>query len=136
MRYLGLDLGDRSLGLAISDPLGIIASPLKTLFYEGDYNELLEELTSILNEKKIDAFILGLPKNMNNSEGPRAEKSREFKAFLEENLKVRVILEDERLSTKGAEKALIEGDVSRSKRKEKIDSVAASIILQNYLNRI
>ena len=95
MRYLGLDLGDRSLGLAISDPLGIIASPLKTLFYEGDYNELLEELTSILNEKKIDAFILGLPKNMNNSEGPRAEKSREFKAFLEENLKVRVILEDE-----------------------------------------
>lgn len=136
MRYLGLDLGDRSLGLAISDPLGIIASPLKTLFYEGDYNELLEELTSILNDKKIDAFILGLPKNMNNSEGPRAEKSREFKAFLEENLKVRVILEDERLSTKGAEKALIEGDVSRSKRKEKIDSVAASIILQNYLNRI
>lgn len=136
MRYLGLDLGDRSLGLAISDPLGIIASPLKTLFYEGDYNELLEKLTSILNEKKIDAFILGLPKNMNNSEGPRAEKSREFKAFLEENLKVKVILEDERLSTKGAEKALIEGDVSRSKRKEKIDSVAASIILQNYLNRI
>lgn len=136
MRYLGLDLGDRSLGLAISDPLGIIASPLKTLFYEGDYNELLEELTSILNEKKIDAFILGLPKNMNNSEGPRAEKSREFKAFVEENLKVKVILEDERLSTKGAEKALIEGDVSRSKRKEKIDSVAASIILQNYLNRI
>lgn len=136
MRYLGLDLGDRSLGLAISDPLGIIASPLKTLFYEGDYNELLADLKSLLKEKKIDAFILGLPKNMNNSEGPRAEKSREFKAFLEENLKVKVILEDERLSTKGAEKALIEGDVSRSKRKEKIDSVAASIILQNYLNRI
>lgn len=136
MRYLGLDLGDRSLGLAISDPLGIIASPLKTLFYEGDYNELLADLKSLLKEKKINAFILGLPKNMNNSEGPRAEKSREFKAFLEENLKVRVILEDERLSTKGAEKALIEGDVSRSKRKEKIDSVAASIILQNYLNRI
>lgn len=136
MRYLGLDLGDRSLGLAISDPLGIIASPLKTLFYEGDYNDLLEELDSLLKEKKIDAFVLGLPKNMNNTEGPRAEKSREFKTFLEEKLKVKVILEDERLSTKNAEQVLLEGDVSRSKRKEKIDSVAASIILQNYLNRI
>lgn len=134
-RYLGLDLGDKSLGTALSDPLGIIASPHETIFYSGDYRELIKPLSDLIKEKNVSTIILGLPKNMDNSEGPRAQKSREFRDFLINELATEVILEDERLTTKSAEQSLIETDTSRKGRKKIIDSVAASIILKNYLDK-
>lgn len=135
MRYLGLDLGDKTLGTALSDPLGIISSPGETIFYEGNYDELVLKVKEIVKEKNVGAIILGLPKNMNNTEGERANKSREFKALLEQKLKIPIILEDERLTSKSATQALIEADMSRKNRKKVIDSVAASIILKTYLDK-
>lgn len=135
MRYLGLDLGTKTLGLAISDRLGLIASPYQVLRYV-DVNELLIELKSIIENEKIDKLVLGLPKNMNNSIGPKALKVIEFKELLEKEIKLEVFLEDERLSTVEAEKYLISSNMRRENRKKVIDSVAASIILESYLRRI
>lgn len=132
MRYLGLDLGTKTLGLAISDKTNTIATPLTVIRYQ-DYEELIAELKLIVSEKEIGKFILGLPKNMNNSEGFAAERSLSFKKELEENFDIPVILIDERLSTVEAENILLSADVSRKKRKRVIDGVAASIILDTYL---
>ncbi len=131
MRYLGLDLGSKTLGLAISN--GVIASSFKTIYYK-DLKQLVNELIKIINTEKIDLLVLGLPKNMNNTIGPRAETTLEFKQMLEK-LNYKVILEDERLSTVSAHNYMIEADLSRKKRKEKVDSLAATIILQTYLDK-
>lgn len=134
MKCLGLDLGTKTLGLAISDSLGMISSPYKTIKY-SNYEHLISELKEIIILECIDKIIIGLPKNMNNTFGPRANQVLEFKKILENTISNEIILVDERLSTMEAEKYLLEGDMSRKKRKEKIDSIAASIILETYLRR-
>ena len=136
MRYLGLDLGTRSLGLSISDETKTIASTLKTIKYnENDYDYLLEEISKIISEFKISKFVLGLPKNMNNSLGYRCEETLEFKKILEDKFNIDVVLQDERLTTVEATNYMLQADISRRKRKKKIDALAANIILQTYLDK-
>ena len=136
MRYLGLDLGEKSLGLSISDKTGTIASTYSTLRFESkDYDSLLEPLKEIVEKEHIDAFVLGLPKNMNNSLGFRAEETINFKEKLENYLGLEIILQDERLTTIEANRYMLEADISRKKRKAKKDELAANIILQSYLDR-
>ncbi|MGM9878637.1 MAG: Holliday junction resolvase RuvX [Bacilli bacterium] len=134
MKYLGLDLGKKTLGLAISDRTGLIASFYKSLRYE-DEDKLIIEISNIVEKEKIDALVLGLPKNMDNSRGFRAQETLEFKEKLEQKINKKVILQDERLSTRMAENVLIDADLSRKKRKKVIDGVSAVVILQSYLDR-
>ncbi len=135
MKYLGLDLGSKTLGIAVSDKLGMIASSLTVIRHNEEYEKLIDEVQSFVNELEIDAIVLGFPKNMNGSIGPKGELSISFKADLEERLKIPVYLQDERLSTKSATDVLIKGNMSRKKRKKVVDSLAATIILQTYLDR-
>ncbi len=136
MRYLGLDLGTTTLGLATTDKTNQIASPLKTIrFANEDYESVLPELEQIIKEKKITKLILGLPKNMNNSLGYASERSVHFKNLLEQKFSLPVVLVDERLSTVEAEKILLSTDTSRKMRKKQIDGLAASLILETYLKR-
>ena len=135
MKYLGLDLGSRTLGIATSDATGLIASTYKTIRHNEEYDRLLEEVKQLIEELKIDEVVLGFPKNMNNTIGPKGELSLEFKEKLEKIINIPVVLQDERLSTKSALDTLIKGNVSRKDRKKVVDSVAATIILQTYLDR-
>ncbi len=134
MKCLGMDLGTKTLGLAISDSLGLIASPYKVIRYDN-IDKLIDEVIEIINKEKIECLVLGLPKNMNNSMGFASERSLNFKKLLEERIDKEVILIDERLSTVEAENILIGADASRKKRKQVIDEMAASIILDTYLRR-
>ena len=135
MRYLGLDLGSRTLGVSVSDKMGFIASGLTIIRHQEEYDRLINEVEKLVNEYEIEAIVLGYPKNMNGTIGPKGELSLSFKEELEKKLNIPVYLQDERLTTKSATDMLIEGNVSRKKRKEVIDSVAATIILQTYLDR-
>lgn len=134
MRYLGLDLGTKTLGVSISDQTHTIATSYKTIRYT-DYEELFIELTKIIKEFNIKKIVLGYPKNMNNTIGPKAILTEEFKTKLEDLFKLEVILQDERLTTVEATNYMLQADISRKKRKQKIDSLAATIILQTYLDR-
>ena len=134
MRYLGLDLGSKTLGVSVSDPSGIIASSYGIIRHDENYKELIDEVEKIVKEKSIDEIVLGLPKNMNNTLGEKAQLSYSFKEMLEERLNIKVNLIDERLTTKQATDLLISNDTSRKKRKKVIDAVAATIILQSYLD--
>ncbi len=137
MRYLGLDLGTRTLGLSLSDTTATIATTLKTIrFSEEDYDSLLPQIKAITEEFQVGKIVLGFPKNMNNTIGPRGEATIEFQKKLQEYLNMEVILQDERLSTVSAHQYMIAGDMSRKKRKEKVDSLAANIILQTYLDKM
>lgn len=135
MRYLGLDLGTKTLGLALSDKTGTIATSYKILKHDSEYDKLIDELEEIINSNEVEALVLGFPKNMNNTVGERAEIALKFKEKLEERYSLPVYMQDERLSTKEAENMLIKNDTSRKKRKKVIDSLAATIILQSYLDR-
>ena len=136
MRYLGLDLGTRTLGVSLSDTTLTIASSLTTIrFEEGCYEALLEPLENLIEEYHVTKIVLGLPKNMNNSIGDRAQTTLEFKALIETKFGIEVVMQDERLSTVEATNYLLEADMSRKKRKKKVDAVAANIILQTYLDR-
>ena len=135
MRYLGLDLGTKTLGLAISDSLGTIATGYKILHHQEDYDSLISQLVEVVNEKNIKLFVLGFPKNMNNSVGERGEIALKFKEKLERKFQLPVYMEDERLTTRQAESLLISNNTSRKKRKKVIDCVAATIILQSFLDR-
>ena len=135
MRYLGLDLGSRTLGMAVSDSLGMFASSYKIVRHNEEYERLINDVLETVQEKKIEAIVLGLPKNMNNTIGPKGELSFQFKKMLEEKLDIPVYLEYERLTTRQAESILIKNDTSRKKRKKVIDSMAATIILQSYLDK-
>ena len=136
MRYLGLDLGTKTLGLSISDETHTIASTYKTISFSlNDYDSLIPILADIIKDESISKLILGLPKNMNNTYGESCERTIEFKKKLEKNFDVEIILQDERLTTKQAESYMLEANVSRKKRKQKIDSLAANIILQTYLDK-
>ena len=135
MRYLGLDLGTKTCGVALSDRTKIIASFYKNINYKEE-DALLNEIRDIVEKEEIEKVILGFPKNMNNTIGERATSTIEFKEKLEELINIPVILEDERLTTKIAEQALIRGnDLSRKKRKKIIDGTSAVVILQGYLDR-
>lgn len=134
MRCLGLDLGTKTLGLAISDKSNTISSPYKVLRYDNeDYETLFKELDIIIKENEITHLILGLPKNMNNTLGFASERSLKFKEALENRYPLEVILVDERLTTVEATNYLLEANTSRRKRKTKVDGIAASIILDTYL---
>ena len=135
MKCLGMDLGTKTLGLATSDKLGIISSPYKVLRYENIDN-LVDEVISIINELHIDTLVLGYPKNMNNTLGEAVERTNVFKDKLESKVNMGIHLIDERLSTVEAENYLISEDMRREKRKEIIDAVAASIILDTYLRSV
>lgn len=136
MRYLGLDLGTRTLGISISDTTLTIASTLKTIrFSDSDYDSLIEPLKKIIDEYNISKIVLGYPKNMNNTIGDRCKITLEFKEKLVELVNVEVVLQDERRTTIEATNYMLEADISRKKRKKKIDSLAANIILQTYLDR-
>lgn len=135
MRYLGLDLGSRTLGIAVSDKMGLIASHYKIIRHNEEYEQLLKEVKSLVEELAIDTVVLGFPKNMNNTIGPKGELSLQFQKQLSEILTIPVVLQDERLTTKSATDVLIQGNVSRKNRKKVVDGVAASIILQSYLDR-
>lgn len=136
MRYLGLDLGTRTLGVSISDTTKTIASLLCTIrFNDSAYDELIPKLETIIKENNVSKIILGLPKNMNNTIGPRALETLNFKDKIEKELGIEVVMQDERLSTVEAANYMIAADMSRKKRKKKIDSLAANIILQTYLDK-
>lgn len=134
-KLLGLDLGSKTCGVAISDGLGLIARALTTVRFESDdYEQCLEDVLKICEEQKVKTVVLGLPKHMNGDIGVRGEISQDFAAMLESH-GITVHLWDERLTTVSAERLLIQGDVSRKKRKKVIDQMAAVQILQSYLDR-
>ena len=136
MRYLGIDLGSKTVGLAMSDPTGIIASTYKTIFFKNeDYLSTIDEIKQIVKENEIKKIVIGLPKNMNNTLGERAILTRNYAKALEEKLNIPVVMFDERLTSVISNHLLIEADMSRKKRKKKVDGVAAQIILQDYLNK-
>ena len=134
MRYLGLDYGAKTLGVSISDETATIASTLKTIRYNDD-SELLNELDKIIKEFNIKEVVLGLPLNMNGTTSVRGAETYSFKTKIEKNLKIKVHLQDERLSTVEAEKVLIGSHIRRNNRKKVIDSMAAVIILQTFLDK-
>ena len=135
MKCLGMDLGTRTLGLATSDRLGLIASPFKTIRYE-DTDKLVDEVIEIIKNEKIDTLVLGYPKNMNNTEGEAVERTMNFKTKLEAKTNLEINLIDERLSTVEATNYLLNEDMSRKGRKRVVDAVAASIILDTYLRKV
>ena len=134
-KIIGLDLGSKTCGVAICDALHIIARALTTVRFESDdYDTCLEEVLTICSENKVKEVVLGLPKHMNGDVGIRGQISIDFAKMLEEN-GIKVNLWDERLTTVSAERLLIQGDVSRKKRKKVIDQMAAVQILQSFLDR-
>ncbi|QQK75689.1 Holliday junction resolvase RuvX [Salicibibacter cibarius] len=133
MKILGLDVGDKRIGVAVSDALGLTAQGLETIAVEG-YEATVAKIVQIASDHDVEKIVVGLPKNMNGTLGPRAEKSQQFAASLEKNVAFPVQFWDERLTTKAAERTLISADVSRKKRKKVVDKLAAVLILQGYLD--
>ncbi len=133
MRILALDVGSKRIGLAVSDELGFIAQALKTLDTKGRQRDI-DSIIRIVNEMDVSEIVVGMPYNMNGSEGPQAQKVSEFADQLSRATSVPVLKWDERMSTLAAEKILLEADLSRLKRRKVIDKVAAAIILQGYLD--
>ena len=135
MRCLGLDLGSKTLGVAISDKTGTIATKHSIIRHNEEYERLVLEVLKLVEEEKIERIVLGFPKNMNNSIGYKGELSLTFQKMLEEKLSIPIVLQDEILTTKEAEDILIRNHTRRDKRKKVIDSLAATIILQEYLDK-
>ena len=136
MKYIGLDLGSRTLGVAISDEMGILARAYDTLrFRDDDYEKAIEYTIDICKKEKVSTVVLGLPKHMNGDEGVRAQISFDFKAEIEKRSDIKVVLMDERLTTVIVDKAVISANVRRKDRHEKKDEMAAVVILQNYLDK-
>ena len=136
MRYIGLDLGTKTLGISISDETKTIASSLKTLrFSENNNDEILDELKDIIKDFNVEKIVLGLPKNMNNTMGDRALATLAFGEKIKNLFNIEVIFQDERLSTVSAHNYLLEANMSRKKRKVVVDALAANIILQTYLDK-
>jgi len=133
MKVLGLDVGDKKIGVAISDELGYTAQGL-TVIYRKSLKEDLEEINKIITLHNVSEIVVGYPRNMNGSLGPRAKVVEQFAKALHEFTGIKPVFWDERLSTVEAEKLLISGDLSRHKRKKVIDKMAATLILSGYLN--
>ena len=136
MRILGLDYGSKTVGVAVSDPLLVVATGLEIIRREQEnkLRKTLARIESLIGEYEVDRIVLGLPKNMNNTLGDRAEKTLEFKAMLERRTGLPVIMCDERLTTVMAHKTMIESGVRREDRSKYVDSIAAVFILQGYLD--
>ena len=132
-RYIGLDVGDRTIGVAISDPFLLTAQSLMTIKRKSKIEDI-EIINDIIKEKEVSKIIVGLPKNMNNTIGPQAKKVKTFVKELRKHTDLDIEYVDERLTTISATRVLIEQNVSRKKRKDVIDSVAATYILQTYLD--
>lgn len=130
---MGLDVGTKTVGVAVADELGITAQPI-TVIRRSNLKADLAELIRLAQDREVDRFVLGLPLNMDGSEGPRAQATRKFGDALAKASNLTIIYQDERLTTVAAERSLLEADVSRSKRREVIDQVAASLILQGWLD--
>ena len=138
MRILGLDYGSVTVGVAISDPLGITAQGFETITRsaENKLRRTLARIVELVQEYQVEKIVLGFPKNMNNTVGERGEKALEFKAQLERRTGLPVLMWDERLTTVAANRSLMETGVRRENRKEVIDQIAAALILQGYLDSI
>ncbi|EPD54346.1 Holliday junction resolvase RuvX [Paenisporosarcina sp. FSL H8-0542] len=135
MRVMGLDVGTKTVGVAISDAFGWTAQGIETIkIDEANEKFGLERIAELMKLHEVSSFVVGYPKNMNNSIGPRAEASERYAELLRQTFEKPVYLWDERLTTSAAEKMLISADVSRKKRKEVIDKMAAVMILQGYLD--
>ncbi len=133
MRKMCLDYGDVRIGIALSDMLGIIASGLET-YTRKDEDTDIEYILKLIQDNSVDTVVIGLPINMDGTSGERAEVTKAFGSKLAEKTTAKVVYLDERLSSVSAEKLLIQADVRRDKRKQVIDKLAATIILQNYLD--
>ncbi|MBM6206328.1 Holliday junction resolvase RuvX [Staphylococcus epidermidis] len=137
-KILGLDVGSKTVGIAISDLMGWTAQGLDTLRINEEQDDLgIDQLVKIIKDNQVGTVVIGLPKNMNNSIGFRGEASIKYKEKLQESVpSIDIVMWDERLSTMAAERSLLEADVSRQKRKKVIDKMAAVFILQGYLDSI
>jgi putative Holliday junction resolvase len=133
MRVLAIDHGTKRIGIALSDELKMIAQPLEFIPAEP-FAAFVERLKTILREKEVEQIVVGMPRNMDGSYGPAAQKVREFVTALKEAVTVPMQLWDERLTSAQANRLLIQSDVRRDKRKEKVDKMAAAILLQSYLD--
>lgn len=138
MRILGLDYGSRTVGVAVSDPLGLTAQSVETIWrkQENKLRQTLARIEELVSEYQAETIVLGYPKNMNNTIGERALKSLEFKEMLERRTGLPVVMWDERLTTIEANRTLMESGVRRENRKEHLDQLAAIFILQGYLDSL
>ncbi|WP_099352170.1 Holliday junction resolvase RuvX [Fredinandcohnia onubensis] len=135
MRILGLDVGSKTVGVAVSDEMGWTAQGIETIKINEERQQFgLERLGEIIKEYEVESVVIGLPKNMNGTIGPRGEASQYYADMVQEKFGLPVELWDERLSTVAAERVLLSADVSRKKRKQVIDKMAAVMILQGYLD--
>ncbi|RWQ72095.1 Holliday junction resolvase RuvX [Bacillus cereus] len=135
MRILGLDVGTKTVGVAISDEMGWTAQGLETIKINEERGHLgFDRISELVKQYNVDKIVVGLPKNMNGTIGPRGEACQQFAENLRELLQLDVVMWDERLSTMAAERLLISADVSRKKRKQVIDKMAAVVILQGFLD--
>ncbi len=137
MRIIGLDYGSKTVGVAMSDPSGFLASPVETIKREEEVNlkQTVRRIRTLCEENEVRTIVLGLPKNMNGSLGARAEKTLAFQKRLQRDLyQIEILLWDERLTTRQAEQPMIEAGMDRKKRKEVVDQLAAVLILQSYLD--
>jgi putative Holliday junction resolvase len=135
MRILGLDVGDRTIGVAVCDPLGLTAQGITTVKRKNEALDI-EEIVKICKEYNVESIVSGLPKNMNGTIGPQGEKVQKFCEKLKETLDLPIKMWDERLTTVAANRAMLEGDLSRAKRKKIVDKIAAIYILQGYLDSL
>ncbi|MEG2639685.1 MAG: Holliday junction resolvase RuvX, partial [Clostridiales bacterium] len=131
---LGLDVGTKNVGVAICDPLGYTAQALPTIRRKGKLDQEVDGIVAIINEKAVETLVVGYPKNMNGTEGPSCDMAKEYAAAIAEKTDVPIVFWDERLTSKMAENAMLEADLSRKKRRQNVDSLAAILILQNYLD--
>lgn len=138
MRILGLDYGSKTVGVAVSDPLGLIAQKVETIWrkQENKLRQTLARIEELIAEYEVEKIVLGFPKNMNNTVGERAEKALEFGEMLKKRTGLEVIMWDERLTTVEADRTLIEAGVRRENRKQYLDGIAAVFILQGYLDSL
>lgn len=138
MRVIGLDFGSKTVGVAVSDALGITAQGVEIIRRESPkkLRRTLARIEELIAEYEVTEIVLGYPKNMNNTEGDRCEKTLEFKEMLERRTNLPVTLWDERLTTVSADKAMIEGGIRREERKQYVDKIAAVFILQGYLDSL
>lgn len=132
-RVMGIDYGDVRIGIAVSDLMGWTAQGVETIHRKSEEHDFAR-LAELIQQYEVEKIVLGFPKNMNGTIGPRGELSQQFAEILNEKFGLPVILWDERLSTMAAERMLVSADVSRKKRKQVVDKMAAAIILQNYLD--
>jgi len=135
MRIIGLDIGDRTIGVAVCDPLGLTAQGITTIKRKSVVLDI-EEISKICKHYEVESIVAGLPKNMNGTIGPQGEKVQRFCDVLLETLNLPIKMWDERLTTVAANRVMLEGDLSRAKRKKIVDKIAATFILQGYLDSL